>query len=68
LLARCGLRGRTGRVGQDSDGRITLTELLQAYWEPGRFRAHLKEATEQVRALRKQLGSQRPQPDAGARQ
>lgn len=37
-------------------------------WEPGRFRAHLKEATEQVRALKKQLGSQRPAPDAGARE
>jgi MraZ protein len=37
-------------------------------WEPGRFRAHLKEATEQVRALRKRLGSQRPEPDAGARE
>jgi hypothetical protein len=44
-----------------------LIDLLQAYWEPGRFRAHLKEATEQVPAL-KQLGSQRPQPDAGARE
>jgi MraZ protein len=37
-------------------------------WEPSRFRAHLKEATEQVRALKKQLGSQRPEPDAGARE
>jgi MraZ protein len=37
-------------------------------WEPGRFRAHLKEATEQVRALKKRLGSQRPEPDGGARE
>jgi MraZ protein len=28
-------------------------------WEPERFRAHLTEATEKVRALRKQLGSRR---------
>jgi MraZ protein len=27
-------------------------------WEPGRFRAELAEATEKVRALKKQLGSQ----------
>ena len=27
-------------------------------WEPGRFRAQLAEATEKVRALKKQLGSQ----------
>ncbi len=27
-------------------------------WEPGRFQAELAEATEQVRALRKQLGTQ----------
>jgi MraZ protein len=26
-------------------------------WEPGRFRAELAEATEKVRALKKQLGS-----------
>lgn len=26
-------------------------------WEPGRFRAHLAEATEKVRALKRQLGS-----------
>jgi len=38
-------------------------------WEPERFRAHLTEATETVRALRKQLGSRRSAPDAqGARE
>jgi MraZ protein len=37
-------------------------------WEPNRFRAHLKEATEQVRALNKRLGSWRPKPDTGARE
>jgi MraZ protein len=36
--------------------------------EPRRLRAHLKEATEQVRALKKRLGSQRLEPDAGARE
>lgn len=35
--------------------------------EPGRFRAHLKEAAEQVRAPNKQLGSQRPEPGTGVR-
>ncbi|HKA79576.1 MAG TPA: division/cell wall cluster transcriptional repressor MraZ, partial [Xanthobacteraceae bacterium] len=29
-------------------------------WEPGRFRAELAEATEKVRALKKQLGSRVP--------
>ncbi len=33
-------------------------------WEPNRFRAELAEATEQVRALRKQLGTR----DTGARE
>jgi MraZ protein len=28
-------------------------------WEPGRFRTELAEATEKVRALKKQLGSRR---------
>ena len=38
-------------------------------WEPERFRAHLTEATETVRALRKQLGSRRSAPEAhGARE
>ena len=41
-------------------------------WEPGRFRAHLEEARNQVRALRKRLGqpdqaADRPQP-RGARE
>jgi MraZ protein len=37
-------------------------------WEPDRFRAQLAEATEKVRALRKQLSSQGAAPDAlGAR-
>jgi MraZ protein len=38
-------------------------------WEPGRFRAQLAEATAQVRALRKRLGSERAAEDAlGARE
>ena len=40
-------------------------------WEPGRFRAHLEEARNQVRSLRKQLGArgaaEQPQP-RGARE
>jgi MraZ protein len=38
-------------------------------WEPARFRAQLAEATEKVRALKRQLGSQGVAPDAhGARE
>jgi MraZ protein len=38
-------------------------------WEPGRFRAQLAEATETVRALKKQLGSPMAPPKAqGARE
>jgi len=38
-------------------------------WDPGRFRAELAEATEQVRALRNQLGTQVAAPKAhGARE
>jgi MraZ protein len=38
-------------------------------WEPKRFRAQLAEATEKVRALKKQLGSRGAAPDAdGARE
>jgi transcriptional regulator MraZ len=37
-------------------------------WEPGRFRAQLKEATDGVRALKRQLGSRSAAPDAGARE
>jgi len=38
-------------------------------WEPERFRAQLAEATEKVRALRRQLGSRRAARDAlGARE
>ncbi|HWL03454.1 MAG TPA: division/cell wall cluster transcriptional repressor MraZ [Xanthobacteraceae bacterium] len=37
-------------------------------WEPGRFRAQLAEATEKVRALRKQLGSQGARGVSGARE
>lgn len=32
-------------------------------WEPGRFRAHLEEATNRVRELRKQLSSRHVAPD-----
>jgi MraZ protein len=38
-------------------------------WEPNRFRSELAEATEQVRALKKQLGTQGTAPQAqGARE
>jgi MraZ protein len=38
-------------------------------WEPNRFRAQLAEATEKVRALKRQLGSRIAAPDApGARE
>lgn len=37
-------------------------------WEPDRFRAQLKGATESVRALKDRLGSQHAAPDAGARE
>lgn len=38
-------------------------------WEPGRFRIELAEATDKVRALRRQLGSQAAAPKApGARE
>ena len=38
-------------------------------WEPGRFRAQLAEATEKMRALKRQLGSRAAAPDApGARE
>ena len=37
-------------------------------WEPDRFRAQLKEATEGMRALKRQLGSRSAAPDAGARE
>jgi MraZ protein len=38
-------------------------------WEPERFRAQLAEATEKVRALKRQLGSRRAAQDAlGARE
>jgi MraZ protein len=38
---------------------VTFAGLGQKFqiWEPGRFRAELAEATEKVRALKKQLGS-----------
>jgi len=37
-------------------------------WEPGRFQSELAEATEQVRALRKQPGSQEAPKAHGARE
>jgi len=37
-------------------------------WEPNRFRAQLKEATDGVRALKRQLGSRGAAPAAGARE
>jgi MraZ protein len=37
-------------------------------WEPGRFRTELSEATDKVRELRRQLGSQAAQRAPGARE
>lgn len=37
-------------------------------WEPGRLRAQLAEATEKVRALQRDLGSQGVRPGVGARE
>ncbi|MBN8919694.1 MAG: division/cell wall cluster transcriptional repressor MraZ [Rhizobiales bacterium] len=37
-------------------------------WEPSRFRAQLAEATEKVRALKRELGSQSVRPGVGARE
>jgi len=37
-------------------------------WEPGRFRAQLAEATEQVRAFKTRLGSERAASTLGARE
>src|SRR4029077_14425203 len=40
----------------DADAFVGLGHKFQI-WEPGRFRAELAEATEKVRAYKKQLGS-----------
>src|SRR5439155_1199074 len=37
-------------------------------WEPGRFRAELAEATEKVRALKRELGSRVAERPQGARE
>jgi len=37
-------------------------------WEPGRFRSELAEATDKVRALKRELGSQRARKAPGARE
>ncbi len=41
-------------------GEVTFVGLGHKFqiWEPGRFRAELAEATEKVRAMKRQLGSQ----------
>lgn len=52
---------------KDSAAFVGLGHKFQI-WEPDRFRAQLEEATEKVRALKKQLSSQGAAPDAlGAR-
>ncbi len=43
-------------VGQGSKFQI---------WEPGRFQAHLSEARERVRQMKKSLGTLMPQPEGG---
>jgi len=60
LKAHAGIKDTAAFVGMGHKFQI---------WEPGRFRAELAEATEQVRALRKQLGTQVAAPKAdGARE
>ena len=57
----CRDRGRRSRF-------VGLGHKFQI-WEPERFRAQLAEATEKVRALKRQLGSRRAAQDAhGARE
>jgi MraZ protein len=52
----------------DQVGFVGLGHKFQI-WEPERFRAQLAEATEKVRALKRQLGSRRAAQDAhGARE
>ncbi len=53
---------------KDAVAFVGLGQKFQI-WEPGRFRAELAEATEQVRALKQQLGAQVAAPKAhGARE
>jgi MraZ protein len=55
LKAKAGITGEASFVGLGHKFQI---------WEPGRFRAQLAEATETVRALKKQLGSRMAAQDA----
>jgi MraZ protein len=47
----------------DSAAFVGLGHKFQI-WEPERFRKELAEGTEEVRALKRQLGSQQPAPNA----
>jgi MraZ protein len=51
----------------DSVAFVGLGHKFQI-WEPGRFRTQLAEATDKVRELRRQLGSQAAQRAPGARE
>ncbi len=60
LKAHAGIKDEVAFVGLGHKFQI---------WEPDRFRAQLAEATDKVRALKKQLGSRVAAPDAlGARE
>jgi len=59
LKAHAGIADAVAFVGLGHTFRI---------WEPGRFRAQLAEATEKVRALKRQLGSQVVPGVSGARE
>jgi len=59
LKAHAGIRDAVSFVGLGHKFQI---------WEPGRFRTELAEATDKVRELRRQLGSQAAQRAPGARE
>jgi MraZ protein len=59
LKAHAGIKDAVSFVGLGHKFQI---------WEPGRFRTELAEATDKVRELRRQLGSQAAQRAPGARE
>ncbi|MGE0563667.1 MAG: division/cell wall cluster transcriptional repressor MraZ [Pseudolabrys sp.] len=59
LKAHAGIKDAVSFVGLGHKFQI---------WEPGRFRTELAEATDKVRELRRQLGSQAAQQAPGARE
>ncbi|MGE0675982.1 division/cell wall cluster transcriptional repressor MraZ [Pseudolabrys sp.] len=59
LKAHAGIKDTVSFVGLGHKFQI---------WEPGRFRTELAEATDKVRELRRQLGSQAAQRAPGARE